>query len=39
VGALLLAQLSYNGRDQIVRFPMEGIDVALMKMAEAGCRP
>ena len=36
---LLFAQLSYEGKDEVVRFPMNGLDVALTKMAEAGCHP
>jgi hypothetical protein len=36
---LLFAQLPYEGEDKIVQFPLVGLDGALTKMADAGCRP
>jgi hypothetical protein len=36
---LLFVQLTYDGGDKVVQFPMTGLDGALAKMAEAGCRP
>jgi len=36
---LLFAQLTYDGGDKVVQFPMTGLDAALAKIAEAGCHP
>lgn len=35
----LLVQISYEGQDAVVKFPMAGLDVALAKLEAVGCRP
>jgi len=36
-GEFLFVQLPYDRKDEVIRFPMAGLDGALAKMADTGC--
>ena len=38
-GEFLFVQLPYDRKDEVIRFPMAGLNGALAKMADAGCHP